>query len=185
MKLAIDWIKLNQAWLHRIINKKWSQWKFVISYRIRHEIIEKPYNVIFIKCDNYITMKHVLRNHLFCQQNVVFQGQVVSNWKFYCHSGKTCLPIDCCFSSLLKSNYRYLCKHVGLVRSRHHYHLIKCNLFSPWYGWKIAHLVLNNNHSLTLLFRVLPSNVFFSEQTYGMVWCEKVKPDINNWRDWV
>jgi hypothetical protein len=24
----------------------------------------------------------------------------------------------------------------------------KCNLFSPWYGWKIAHLALNNNHSL-------------------------------------
>ena len=25
----------------------------------------------------------------------------------------------------------------------------KCNMFSPWYGWKIAHLALNNNHSLT------------------------------------
>jgi hypothetical protein len=28
-------------------------------------------------------------------------------------------------------------------------HLINCNLFLPWYGWKIAHLALNNNHSLT------------------------------------
>ena len=27
----------------------------------------------------------------------------------------------------------------------------KCNLFSPWYGWKIVHLALNNNHSLTHL----------------------------------
>ena len=25
----------------------------------------------------------------------------------------------------------------------------KCNSFSPWYGWKIAHVTLNNNHSLT------------------------------------
>jgi hypothetical protein len=23
-----------------------------------------------------------------------------------------------------------------------------CNLFSPWYSWRIAHLGLNNNHSL-------------------------------------
>ena len=27
--------------------------------------------------------------------------------------------------------------------------LLKINLFSPWYSWKIAELVLNNNHSLT------------------------------------
>ena len=26
---------------------------------------------------------------------------------------------------------------------------LKINLFSPWYNWKIAELVLNNNHSLT------------------------------------
>jgi hypothetical protein len=25
---------------------------------------------------------------------------------------------------------------------------LKINLFSPWYSWKIAELVLNNNHSL-------------------------------------
>ena len=37
---------------------------------------------------------------------------------------------------------------VGLVQSGHH-HLIECNLFSPWYSWKIAHLALNNKHSLT------------------------------------
>ena len=41
-------------------------------------------------------------------------------------------------------------KHVGQVQSKHHYHLIECNLFSPWYSWKIAHLALNNNHSLKL-----------------------------------
>ena len=27
--------------------------------------------------------------------------------------------------------------------------VIEGNLLSPWYSWKIAHLVLNNNHSLT------------------------------------
>ena len=31
--------------------------------------------------------------------------------------------------------------------------LQKCNLFSPWYCWKIAHLVLNNNHLNLLRFR--------------------------------
>ena len=36
-------------------------------------------------------------------------------------------------------------KRVGLVQSGHPYHLY---LFSPWYSWKIAHLVLNCNHSL-------------------------------------
>ena len=29
---------------------------------------------------------------------------------------------------------------------------LKINLFSPWYSWNIAELVLNNNHSLTHLF---------------------------------
>ena len=38
---------------------------------------------------------------------------------------------------------------VGLVQSRHHHHFIKCNLFSSWYRWKIAHLALNINQSLT------------------------------------
>jgi hypothetical protein len=27
---------------------------------------------------------------------------------------------------------------------------LKTNLFSPWYGWKIAELALNNTHSLTV-----------------------------------
>ena len=34
-------------------------------------------------------------------------------------------------------------KHVGLEQSGNHHHFIKCNLFLPWYSWKIAHLVLN------------------------------------------
>ena len=29
---------------------------------------------------------------------------------------------------------------------------LKINLFSSWYNWKIAELVLNNNHSLNLFF---------------------------------
>jgi hypothetical protein len=42
-------------------------------------------------------------------------------------------------------------KCVDLVHSGHH-HVIKCNLFSPWYRWKLTHLALNNNHSLPFIF---------------------------------
>ena len=31
-------------------------------------------------------------------------------------------------------------KRVGLVQSQHHYHLVECNVFSPWYSWQNAHL---------------------------------------------
>ena len=43
-------------------------------------------------------------------------------------------------------HYKDLVKCVVLVQSGHHF--IECNLFSPWYIWKIAHLVLNNNQKL-------------------------------------
>ena len=33
----------------------------------------------------------------------------------------------------------------------HHRHLIECDLFLPWYSWKIAHLALNYNHRLLLM----------------------------------
>jgi hypothetical protein len=36
-------------------------------------------------------------------------------------------------------------------------HLIKCSLISSWYSWKIVHLAVNNNHSLNLLFTLIPS----------------------------
>ena len=39
-----------------------------------------------------------------------------------CPSGATCLPVDC----------------FGLVHSGHHYHLIACNLFSPWHNFYIG-----------------------------------------------
>jgi hypothetical protein len=35
------------------------------------------------------------------------------------------------------------------VQNGHHYHLIKFYVFSSRYRWKIAHLALHNNHSLT------------------------------------
>jgi hypothetical protein len=41
------------------------------------------------------------------------------------------------WSNILKKNPT---KCVGLVQSRPHYHLMKINLFSPWYSWKIAKL---------------------------------------------
>ena len=40
-------------------------------------------------------------------------------------------------------------RHVGLVHSGHHYPLIECNLFSPWYRWNITYLYLINNHPFT------------------------------------
>ena len=38
---------------------------------------------------------------------------------------------------------------VDPVHSGHHYNLIECSLFSPWYIWKISHFSLSNNHLLT------------------------------------
>ena len=45
-------------------------------------------------------------------------------------------------------DHRMTIKHVIRVQNILHYHLIKYNVFLPWYSWKIAHLALNNNHSL-------------------------------------
>jgi len=46
-------------------------------------------------------------------------------------------------------HYKNQTKRIGLVQSGYHYHLIECNFFSQCYNRKIAHLALNNNHSLT------------------------------------
>ena len=46
------------------------------------------------------------------------------------------------------SVYKITTARVRLISSVHYYHLIKCNLFWPWYNWSIAHLTLDNNHSL-------------------------------------
>ena len=51
---------------------------------------------------------------------------------------------------LFQSKSKYKC--VGFAQSRYH-HLIKCNLFSPWYSWKITHLALYKNYSLQCLLR--------------------------------
>ena len=40
-----------------------------------------------------------------------------------------------------------LSKRVYIVQSGHYHHLIVCNLFSLWYGWKHANLTFKNNHS--------------------------------------
>ena len=45
---------------------------------------------------------------------------------------------------------------VGLVQSGHHYHLIECNLFSPWYRWNIDPMLTHSlTHSL-ILYKQLP-----------------------------
>ena len=57
-----------------------------------------------------------------------------------------CLYADCCYSEL---HYKNPTKSVGLV-------LLKINLFSPWYSWKIAELALSDNHSLTYSRNYIP-----------------------------
>jgi hypothetical protein len=59
-----------------------------------------------------------------------------------CRSKESYLPAECTFSEIeiLISNYGCW----SIVQSG--YHLIKCNLFSTWYRWKMDPLVLNNNH---------------------------------------
>ena len=39
----------------------------------------------------------------------------------------------------------------------------KINLFSPWYSWKIAELVLNNNHSILVCWIVFAHYLSFSD----------------------
>jgi hypothetical protein len=48
--------------------------------------------------------------------------------------------------------YKNQIERVDLVQSGHHHHFIHCNLFSLWHSWKIAHLILNNHHSLTMTY---------------------------------
>ena len=47
--------------------------------------------------------------------------------------------------------YKNPTKCVSLVQIGHCCHPMECNLFSPWYSWKIAHLTLNSNHSILWL----------------------------------
>jgi hypothetical protein len=49
-----------------------------------------------------------------------------------CPSGATCLPTHCCFTIEIQLS---MYKTDIIILS-------KCNLFSPWYSWKIAHLAL-------------------------------------------
>ena len=51
----------------------------------------------------------------------------------------------CCFSTK-HAAWRSKIKD-GLVRTQDN--IIDHNMFSPWYSWQIADLVVNNNHSLT------------------------------------
>lgn len=58
------------------------------------------------------------------------------------------LSFTCILS--IPSLYKNSPKREGQVLSGYHSHLSKCSLFSPSYGYKITHLTLNKNHSLTL-----------------------------------
>jgi hypothetical protein len=58
------------------------------------------------------------------------------------------LPVD----SIFPVSYRYrnpTQQRVGQVQNKHHHHLIKNVLLSPWYRWKIGLWSLSNNLSIT------------------------------------
>ena len=67
--------------------------------------------------------------------------------RIMCPSGATCLSVDYCFSEQAQ---KMQINSVGLVQSRHQYHLIemKIVLVMIYGSWTILHLVLNNNNSL-------------------------------------
>ena len=69
-----------------------------------------------------------------------------------CPNEATRLSMECCFSALALLNPA---KRVGLVQSGHLHYFIECNLFLPWYNWNIAHLVINNDHSITLWMYII------------------------------
>jgi hypothetical protein len=53
-------------------------------------------------------------------------------------------------TALEVSHYKNSTKRVSLVQSGSDHHL-KINLFSPFFSWNIAELVLNSNHSLSFV----------------------------------
>jgi len=85
----------------------------------------------------------------------LFQGQCKdagSTWldgcfKYKCNDGLYKLLVG----GMCIYNFKIPTPITGLVQRWHHYNLIDCNLFSPLYGWKVVHLAINNNYSLTLI----------------------------------
>ena len=51
-------------------------------------------------------------------------------------------------------HYKDPTKRVGLIQSRLLYHIIECNVLSPWYSWKNGILALKNKHSLFYIIRL-------------------------------
>jgi hypothetical protein len=88
-------------------------------------------------------------------------------------SGATCLPADC-FRISVNYYYKNPFQRVGLVQSGHHDHFTECNLFSPWYSWKIAELALSNNHSLFFLLQYIENCVDFLKLYHILNWLENV-----------
>ena len=72
---------------------------------------------------------------VMCQSGEVYLWTVASvslQLRVMCQSGEVYLWTVASVSL----HYKTTTKPVGLVQSRHHYHLIKYNLFLPWYSWK-------------------------------------------------
>jgi len=78
-----------------------------------------------------------------------FVRGLVARTRVTCPSGATCLPTGSCFSS--NSACWSSTKRTPEVTMSS-----KWNLFSSWYSWHVAHLALNNKHSLTDKLQYLP-----------------------------
>ena len=90
------------------------------------------------------------------------------------YNWETCQSVDCCFSELVNPT-----KHVGLIiHRRNYFHLIKCNLFSPWYNWNITHLALNYNHSLKHTRTCPQWQIYVQKYTLKKLTCKKWKQTL-------
>jgi hypothetical protein len=79
--------------------------------------------------------------------------------------------LTCCNKDLMARAVNFLhLADVSFIKAADIGNLIECNLFSPWYNWKIAHLTWNSNHSLTRIF---------SEYSHQICWLV-FHPDVGS-----
>ena len=133
----------------------------------------KLYEVTYLKCTalgNKITLSYILYKSDKClpvlelvhmemawrSKNKDWLTQNQDN--IICSIGETCGPVS------VSQHYENPTKRVGLVQSGHQYYLIEYNLFLPGYSWKMAHLLLNNNHSFfdRLVWVIIVTSINFS-----------------------
>ena len=95
-----------------------------------------------------------------------------------CPSIATYLSICCSFNDLtniLKSNsVAYNVKMAKIIISS------QCNMFSPWYNWTVANLLLNKNHWLTELWEYTLSSICNFQVVSDHDYLSINKSNVNN-----